>query len=162
MKKPAQGGLWYRLVMRELQNWLLVSAAALTAGCVSTARFYPANTEAAEVGILKARYTSYGTGRGSIKLVMPDGEALAGEYSTVDGGSYQFGNVYASVYGPGGVSYGNATSNSFGIAGASPGIASMVGPNGSAINCEYFVNNLSGSGAGACKDLKGRLWRLHF
>jgi hypothetical protein len=135
---------------------------SVTISCTSSARLYPANDAATPLGVLKAEYQNYGTGHGTITVTLPDGEVLEGEYSTADNSSYQFGSVYASVYGTGGSAYGTASGGSVGISGSSPGIASFFGSKGTSMNCEYFVNNITGSGGGACKDSKGRLWKLHF
>ena len=137
-------------------------AMLLLCSCVSSARLYPANEGATPLGVLEATYQDNGLGRGEITIPLPDGEVLKGEYSTVDGSAYGFGAVYGSVYGTGGAAYGSATGTSFGIAGSSPGIASLFGSKGTSMQCEYFVNSMTGSGGGACKDSKGRLWRLHF
>lgn len=140
----------------------IIGAVFLIVGCASTARLYPSNDLASSIGMLKATYMDYGVGGGKITINMPDGETLTGEYSTADTSSYGFGNVYASVYGTNGSAFGSGTSTMTAVSGSSPGVASLYGDKGTSMTCEYFVNNWTGKGAGACKSSSGALFKLHF
>ena len=142
---------------------LLVVIMFFLFGCTSTkqARLYPVNDKAAETGTLQAKYVDSGVGGGKASIIMPDGEILNGEYSTVDNSTVGFGSIYTSVYGTGGSAFGSGSATSFSVPGSSPGIASFYGTNGTMMQCEYFVSR-SGKGGGACKSDDGALYRLHF
>ena len=131
-------------------------------GCTKQARLYPVNDKAAETGILQAKYVDSGAGGGKASIIMPDGEILNGEYSTVDNSTVGFGSIYTSVYGTGGAAFGSGSATSFSVPGSSPGIVSFYGTNGTMMQCEYFVSTWSGKGGGACKSDDGALYRLHF
>ena len=141
---------------------LLVFVLLFLVACTKYARLYPVNDLASTTGVLKAKYIDSGTGGGEITLVMPDGETLSGEYTTVDTTTVGFGNIYTSVYGTGGSAYGTGTATSFAVSGSSPGIATLYGNKGTMMQCEYFVSNWTGKGGGACKKNDGSLYRLHF
>jgi hypothetical protein len=129
---------------------------------VRSARLYPANDLARTGGVLSAQFMDTGTGHGTIEMTMPDGEVLKGEYSVVRGGAVQFGSIFESVYGPGGVATGTGTSSSYSMAGSSTGMASAFGSKGSSMDCEFFNDNVSGHGMGACKCSQGALYRLQY
>lgn len=132
------------------------------AGCEGTARLYPANDIATHTGVLQARFMRYGTGHGELEITMPDGELLKGEYSVISGGSVGFGTIFSRVYGPHGSATVTSTGTSFVTPGGSPGMASAFGPNGTSIQCEFYLNNMSGHGAGACQSSAGALYQLQF
>ena len=140
---------------------LLVVIMFFLFGCTSTkqARLYPVNDKAAETGTLQAKYVDSGVGGGEASIIMPDGEILNGEYSTVDNSTVGFGSIYTSVNVAGGAAFGSGSATS--VPGSSPGIASFYGTNGTMMQCEYFVSR-SGKGGGACKSDDGALYRLHF
>lgn len=125
------------------------------------AHLYPVNDAAIATGVLVAHFTSNGSGHTSGGgITMPDGEVLTGESSLVRGGSIGFGTIFASVYGPKGSAVGTATSMSTDIPGGSPGMASLFGDRGTAMQCEFYNDNFSGHGYGACRTSKGALYRL--
>jgi hypothetical protein len=95
-------------------------------------------------------------------MTMPDGEVLKGEYSVVRGGAVQFGSIFESVYGPGGVATGTGTSSSYSVSGSRTGMASAFGSKGSSMDCEFYNDNVSGHGMGACKSSQGALYRLQY
>ncbi len=140
---------------------LLVVIMFFLFGCTSTkqARLYPVNDKAAETGTLQVKYVDSGAGGGEASIIMPDGEILNGEYSTVDNSTVGFGSIYTSVNVAGGAAFGSGSS--FSVPGSSPGIASFYGTNGTMMQCEYFVSR-SGNAGGACKSEDGALYRLHF
>jgi hypothetical protein len=123
---------------------------------------YPANDIAISSGVLTARFISSGTGHGEIEIALPDGELLKGEYSLVRGGTMGFGNVYGSVYGSGSSATFNGSANSYVIPGGSPGMASAFGGHGITMQCEFYNDNFSGHGNGACKSSKNALYRLQY
>ncbi len=142
---------------------VLVLAAILVSGCTRDARLYPANDAAAIDGVLVVSFVDSPFNRnGELELKMPDGELLKGEYSTVENASASFGTIYASVYGTGGSAQGSATAVGLHQPGSTVGMASAFGNQGTRLECEYFVNNRSGKGGGACKTSRGGLYRMHF
>lgn len=141
---------------------LLVLIGAALAGCARTARMYPANDLASSSGVLTARFMAYGSGNGEIEITMPDGELVKGEYSIVRGGAMGFGNIYGSVYGSGGSATFSGSTNSYVVPGGSPGMASAFGDKGTTMQCEFYNDNFSGHGNGACKSSKNALYRLQY
>jgi hypothetical protein len=125
-------------------------------------RLYPANDVAATSGVLTLEYVSRGTGAGPITIVMPNGETMQGEYTIVRGGGVGFGSIFATVYGPQGSASGVATSTSHDIPGGSPGVASLFGDRGTSMQCEFYNDNISGHGYGACRSSNGAVWRLQY
>jgi hypothetical protein len=136
---------------------LAVVAVALGA-CAREARLYPANTEAG-VGLLKAEFTDSGMGKGPIKITMPDGEVLTGEFSTTDTSSYGFGSAVATN---GRIAPVIATASTTAVPGSMPGVVTAIGPSGTSLRCEYLVNSMTGSGSGSCQTNKGARYDLHF
>lgn len=114
-----------------------------------------------ESGAVSSGSFSYsGSGQGTITIGLPNGESCSGEYFTSTGGVTAWGQIYAQVWGPGGVASGTVTD----VSGMSPnekqgtGIASCS--NGTVINCEYIARQEHGTGA--CKDNHGKLFKLMF
>ncbi len=95
-------------------------------------------------------------------MTMPDGEVLRGEYSVVRGGAIQFGSIFESVYGPGGVATGAGTTTNYAMPGSSPGMASAFGTKGTSMDCEFYNDNVSGHGMGACRCSQGSLYRVQY
>lgn len=147
--------------MRSIIATLFICLAL--AGCARDARLYPANDIASAGGVLHARFMAYGTGNGSIEIRLPSEELLTGEYSIVRGGSASFGAIYGQVYGPvtapGSFSAG---ASSYTVPGGSPGMASMFGDKGTRAECEFYNDNFSGHGNGACRISNGALYRLQY
>ena len=141
---------------------LIALIGAMLFGCARTGRLYPANEAAISSGVLTARFMAYGTGHGQVEITMPDGELLKGEYSIVRGGAVGFGSIYGSVYGARGATSVTGSSTSFVIPGGSPGMASAFGDKGTTMHCEFYNDNLSGHGSGACRSSKDRLYRLQY
>ncbi len=141
---------------------LLFFAVLITAGCVRTARLYPANDLSNQEGVLTANFKSYGTGHGSIEILATNGEVFNGEYSIVRGGAIGFGSVYASVYGPGGSAGGYGTGVTQVTPGGSPGTASAYSNKQRSMLCEFYNDNFSGHGHGACRRSDGALYRLQY
>lgn len=144
---------------------------------------YPMNEKAQKVGVVKLTYTStdvmYGL-TGTVSGVLPSGEVLNGEYTSVDTANYSFGSIYGSTvgsatgsfnaFGTDGMTSGtvsarghSSTHGSFASmikAGARPGIVSLVGNKGTMLDCEYLFN-ANGGGVGGCRANNGALFRLH-
>lgn len=137
-------------------------AGLMLLGCAREARLYPANEAANSTGVLMAHFMMNGTGHGQIKITMPDGEVLKGEYSVVRGGTIGFGNIFGAVYGPHGSVSLTGSSTSYAMPGGSPGQASLFGDRGTSMQCEFYNDNFSGHGYGACKTSTGALYRIQY
>jgi len=123
---------------------------------------YPANDLAISTGVLQALFVAHGTGNGDVTITMPDGEVVKGEYSIVRGGSASFGTIYGSVYGAAGSASVSGSTSSYVVPGGSPGTASAFGGKGTTMQCEFYNDNFSGHGNGACSSNKGALYRLQY
>jgi hypothetical protein len=144
---------------------MVVCAAAVglaVAGCTGKAELYPANDTARAVGPLKANFQRAGVGSGAIRLQLPDGEVLTGRYSVNVSGASSFGSIYATAYGTGGAASAVGSSSAFAIPNGSPGFADLYGPKGTGAQCEFFNNNLTGHGNGACRLSTGAVYRMQF
>jgi hypothetical protein len=139
---------------------------ASLAGCSSAPQhgavnFYPVNPEANAIGILTGEYQTVGTGGGSLRAVMPDGEVLAGQYAIAQPGASGFGLIYASAFAPlamPGVVYGRSRMAER----SSPCHASLVGDHGTLMQCEFYYDNVFRHGYGGCSASHGALFRLQF
>lgn len=138
----------------------LVAFCAVLAGCARNASLYPMNDQAAAGGALRAHFNADGTGHCHIQISTPDGEVLQGEYSMVRGAAVGFGTIYGSVYGSAGATAYRSQATSYAMAGGSPGTASASDDRGTSIQCEFYNDNVSGRGYGACRSSKGALYRL--
>jgi hypothetical protein len=137
--------------------------AMMLSGCtiVREARLYPANDAARADGVLSARFEAHGTGHGAAVITLSSGEKLTGEFSIVRGGTIGFGSIFGQVYGPGGAASVSGSSVSYAMPGGSPGMASAFGA-GISMDCEFYNDNWSGHGMGACRSSKGALYRLQY
>jgi hypothetical protein len=123
-------------------------------------RLYPSNDIAAAGGVVEAKFTANGSGHGEGQFTMPSGEVLNGEFSIVRQGTIGFGSIFGAVYGPNGSANVSGTSMTNFIEGGSPGVASAFGNRGTSMSCEFYNDNWSGHGYGACKASTGTLYRL--
>jgi hypothetical protein len=136
---------------------------ALT-GCAmeQAARPYPENDTASAQAVVQARFIAQGTDTGLVEMMMPDGEALKGDYSMVRRGAIGFGSIVGSLFGPDGSTSASTFRGNYSIQGGSPGIASVFGSKGTHMSCEFYKDNLSGHGYGACRSSAGALYRLQY
>lgn len=135
----------------------------LLVGCARTAHLYPISADnTGTPHVLTATFISSGTGHGSITIPLPSGEILKGEFSVVRGGTIGFGSIIANAYGTGGYASGSALGTGYSMQGASHGMASAVGDKGTSMQCEFYNDNWSGHGYGACKASTGTLYRLQY
>ncbi|MGZ5140212.1 MAG: hypothetical protein ACXWCX_20660 [Burkholderiales bacterium] len=138
--------------------------AIVLAGCAMerAARLYPANDAAAKNGVVEARFVSHGNGNGALEITMADGEMVKGEYSIVRQGAIGFGSIVGSVFGPDGSTSASAFRGNYSIQGGSPSIASAFGNKGTHMSCEFYNDNMSGHGYGACRSSVNALYRLQY
>jgi len=126
------------------------------------ARLYPINHQAAKTGIIRVTFIDTLMGQGELSAILPDGEVLQGEYTTVDSSSRSYGNIYTHISSTLGSAYGYGSTSSTTIQGSSPGNATLYGNNGTRVDCDYIANNFSRNGFGVCKTSDGALYKLHF
>ncbi len=141
-----------------IRSLLILPIFLALGACSREARLYPANVEAG-AGLLKAKFTDSGMGKGPVEVTMPDGEVLRGEFSTTDTSNYGFGSAVATR---GRAAPVIATASTSAVPGSMPGVVTAIGPSGTSIRCEYLVNTFSGGGSGTCQTNKGGVYDLHF
>ena len=149
---------------KENEKVVSICIYMLLTSCTITryAHLYPIDDVSMANGVLEAKFMAHGTGHGEVEIVMPDGELLKGEFSIVRGGSVGFGNIFATVYGKGGSASASTLGTSYNVEGASPGMASAFGNKGTSMQCEFYNDNWSGHGYGACKSSKENFYRLQY
>lgn len=98
--------------------------------------------------VLPAQFSYDGTGKGTLKLILPDGRVATGEYNTQIGGA-----SWGSYYGYGG---GIFTPND------QKGTAIAADGKGFLIQCEYLTSPFTGGGSGGCQDNEGATYKLTF
>jgi hypothetical protein len=77
-------------------------------------------------------------------------------------GSLGFGSIFATAYGPNSSTTVHGSATTYNVEGGSPGIASAYGSNGTTMQCEFYNDNYSGHGYGACSSSKGALYRMQY
>ena len=136
------------------------------AGCSSVPQhgavnFYPANPEANAIGVLTGEYQADGPRLGSLRAVMPDGEVLTGQYAIVSADASGFGSIYTSALTPlavPGVVYGRSRMAER----SSPCRATVFRDRGTAMECEFYNDNVFNHGYGGCRSSRGAVFRLQF
>lgn len=129
---------------------LALASIVLSSGCVSTARIY----NMTDGGVIEAKYTQDGTGRGTIEVPLPSGEVCKGNYLTIANTDTTWGRIYYGVGRSAGFSA-RTTSD------VQHGSAVAVGDRGTTIECEYVLELFKG-GYGYCSDNRGRKYRIMF
>lgn len=140
----------------------LFALCLLLLACAGTARLYPANDRASEIGgILALQWQETGlSGTGKTSVQMPDGEIMTGEFTVIRQGTVGFGNIFGQVYGPKGMATGTAFGTSFTESIQKPFAATLIGNKGGRMTCEGYTSNYHGTGA--CEHSNGSLYRMHF
>lgn len=129
----------------------------LLASCVTTSRNMPARLYSLADGrVIQATFSFAGSTGGEVRMDLPTGEILGGEYRTLRSGFSGWGAIFAQ----GGVSAGTVAVRSDQYRGTA--IAS--GPRGTVIECEYVTSSSRSrpEGHGTCRDNGGQLYRLIF
>jgi len=141
---------------RILKTSFAVSFALLMlAGCESMGHITPANEQAEQTGTdMPAHFTSAGTGNGTIQAIGPGGEVIKGSYGPMPA-DYAFGSVFNAVYGQ------YSTLPTAADKGT-PTVATLIGNKGTTLKCEFYNDDYTGNGFGACKSLAGALYKLHY
>jgi len=132
----------------------LALALAALAACEDMGKLYPANPQAEARGEMIAHFTSYGTDHGALEIVVAGGERLNGKYEPSPIGA-PFGNVFKAVYGPYSVLPTAADKGT-------PTIASLTGTGGTTMQCEFYNDDYTNHGFGACQTSLGAAYRLSY
>jgi len=148
-----------RINQKSTAGKLMLAAAAsgllLFAACENMAHITPANAQAESLGgEMPAHFTSFSTGNGTIEAIGVGGEVLRGSYGPMPA-NYSFGSIFNAVYGE------YSTLPTAADKGA-PTVATLTGTRGTTLNCEFYNNNYSNNGFGACKSLTGALYRIQY
>jgi len=148
-----------RITHKSKSGKLLLGIAAfgalMLAGCEDMGHIIPANEQAENLGgEMPAHFTSFSTGNGTIEAIGPGGEVLKGSYGPMPA-DYAFGGVFNAVYGQ------FSTMPTAADNGA-PTVATLTGNKGTTLKCEFYNNNYTGNGFGACKSLTGALYKLQY
>ena len=161
---PAQAGRSRGFAMRWVRAaWITAPVFALLSSCMSLERdadLAPTNDQAAAIGTLRARFIAHGTGNGEAELTMPDGVTMAGLYHIDRDPLLGFGDVIVAAL----TKEGTAAMLTAigGIQEVSAGTVTVSNPNGAQGSCEFYNNNISGHGFGACELSNGALYRLQY
>ncbi len=127
--------------------------APTTSGRDVSARLY----DLSSAEIFDASFNFSGTTQGTITITLRSGEIYRGEYQTLRGGTSTWGVIYSSVWG-----------QSSGYARVTPreyvGSAIAVSDQKGVIQCEYIGNSSRRNphGQGACKDNRGKVYKLMY
>lgn len=143
--------------MKKLICFLLfLSITMFLEGCSGHVSIYPVEGPLVDSGTaqkIDAQYT-YGGGHGEITFVMPDGEIVKGEYSTVsEGQSTSFFSLskYQQYYG-----------SAFSTSNKQFGQAIGYGNKGTVIQIEYYADQMTSHGYGLGKDNHGNIYKILF
>jgi len=141
----------------------VVALVVIGSGCVTTmeARLY----DLSDATVATATFEWDGSGRGPIRAVLPSGEVFQGEYVTIASGTTSWGNIFATVWTPSGSAIVITPSSSQSIENMQKGAAIATSNRGAVLECEYVtsvVGWFSIKGYGACKDNRGKMYKLMF
>jgi len=124
-------------------------------GCESVGHIIPANEQAENTSIdMVAHFTTISTDNGTIEAIGPAGEVLKGSYGPMPA-DYTFGSIFNAVYGT--YSTTPTAANN-----GTPTVATLTGNKGTTLNCEFYNNDYTNNGFGACKSLTGALYRVQY
>jgi len=132
-----------------LRVLLLFITAFLLASCAVIVPLWPVNdagVKESDSKLLPMYFLKSGKGHGCIRISMPDGEQLKGEFSLVRGGSIEFGSLIRLL--------------SWSPDGRPAAMAFAFGENGTYMQCEFFHDTYNW--VGVCKRSTGALYRVEF
>jgi hypothetical protein len=129
---------------------------ALLAGCESIGHITPANdiAEKTTSGEIVAHFTTVSTGSGSIEAIGPGGEVLKGNYGALPA-DYNFGKVFNAVYG-------DYSTLPTAADKGTPTVATLTGNMGTTLQCEFYNDDYTNAGFGACRSVTGALYKLQY
>lgn len=121
---------------------------ALVGGCTDQARVFPLDEAAMSAGTPTIEFVRQGMGRGPVKVKMPDGELLEGEYQITENAAAVVGFSGARV------------STAVGYGSGRGVVLSANGPR-TIMNCEGTAD-IGGHGSGTCTTSQGARYRMMF
>ncbi len=141
-------------MLRRKPAWMVLglAMAASSLGCsvnkVVSARLY----DRQDGTVAEAQFHFTGTTHGRAEITLASGEVLVGEYNTVSGGAYGWGQIYGMLWSS------SIQPNEY------VGTAIATSDRGTVIECEYITNNsrTNPRGHGTCRDNRGRIYKLMF
>lgn len=127
----------------------------MLAGCESMAHLTPANDQAEQISDeIPIHMTTVSTGNGSMEAIGPGGELLKGDYGPMPA-DYNFGSIFNAVYG-------QYSTMPTAASRGTPTVATLTGTKGTTLKCEFYNNDYTNNGFGACKSLTGALYKLSY
>lgn len=151
---------------------LLIALGLFTAlaACSTTANMYPISGPLAEqhpLPVLQVKVNGITGNSGELSTTLPDGETLAGKWSSIAPMSYGMttgtasgsvtdgmNTVWATVYGTG-----FSSSN---VPGVNKGEAMLVGTKGTVMHVEFLTGSGTANGTGVAKDNRGNIYKVLF
>jgi hypothetical protein len=151
--------------MLERQILALILFAAVGAGCSisTTANFYPVSGPLSKIKplpVMVANVSHVESTTGGLSLVMPDGEACEGRWSSVAPTYYASG--IGTLWGGYGGSIGFSGTTVGNVPGINRGEAFMTCKNGTTIKAEFVTGSGTASGNGRAEDSLGNVYKLIF
>jgi len=126
-----------------------VVVALALASCTQDARVYPLDPAAAQAGTPKIEFTRQGLGHGPVKVTMPDGEILTGEYQVEENAAIGIGFAGAQSF------------STVGFGSGRPVVLSATGDRGTIMNCTGTAD-IGGHGFAECNTSPGNKYRIMF
>ena len=143
---------------------------AVLCGCSTTATLFPVDgpmTKLSPLPVLTATVDGITGNTGDISLVMPDGEACKGRWSSIAPMAYGHSTASATGSATSGMASAWATVYGSGfsmanVPGVNKGEAVLVGDRGTVIQVEFYTGSGTANGTGVAKDNKGNTWKVLF
>lgn len=120
----------------------------------------PTNTVASVNGVVTGHFVAHGTGNGEASLNLPTGEVLTGEYQIDRSPVFGFGDIIVAALTKQGAAAIAAEVGDYQE--VSPGEVTVASPGGKSARCEFYNNNISGHGGGACRLWNGATYELQY
>ncbi len=141
-------------MLRRKTAWIVLGLvmAASSFGCSVnkgvSARLY----DMQDGTVAQAQFHFTSTPHWRIELRLASGEVLVGEYNTITGGVSGWGQIYGTLWSS------SVRPDEY------VGTAIATSDRGTVIECEYITNNsrTNPHGHGACRDNRGRIYKLMF
>ena len=109
---------------------------------------FPLDEASARDGLPTLTYTEFGLDHGPIKMTMPDGEIMTGEYQVTENAAIGMG--FAGGHSATAVGYGSGR----------PVAVNAIGDRGTILNCDGTAD-IAGNGTLICQTSKGSHYRIN-
>lgn len=154
------------MVRRLTLAWAVMALSLSGCGAVAGAMLTPAAGPLFEsrAGNVQVLYSGAPTGQGSLRVRMPDGEEITGQFRTMTGYSsgspFDAGAPQADPLAVTGADWKALYGSSEMVAQQINGQIVGTGDRGTRLRGEYVTDAMSGNGYGVAKDSRGNLYRL--